>query len=264
MRNAAMDAEAEYNNRARVPNHATIIAAWARDAAAFRAAPPPGSRLGLAYGPSPRQQLDLFGPLDGRPAAVFLHGGYWQALDGRYASHCARGLCARGWSVAVPTHDLCPHVSLPEIVAQVEAALALLARRGAGPLLVMGHSAGGHLAAMMALRRPQQVRAILPVSGVFLLEPLLATSIAAPLRLDATTARALSPVLSPPPGVALHAVVGAGESDAFRAQARHLAAAWDGTAEEIPGADHFTVLAPLATPGSGLVATAAAMLGALA
>ncbi|MBW8269246.1 alpha/beta hydrolase [Caldovatus aquaticus] len=273
-----MDPEAEYNNRARVPEHPAILEGWARDAAAYRAAHP-DAELGLAYGPGERERLDLFWPAGGAgrdaPLALFLHGGYWQALDRSWVSHCARGLNARGIAVAVPSYDLCPAVTVARIVEQMRAAAAFLHRRHGRRLLAVGHSAGGHLAAMLmatdwrAFDRALPaglVPAGLPVSGVFELEPLLPTTIARPLGLDAATARALSPRWLPrPPGTAaLHAVVGAAESAEFLRQTRDFAAAWGGTWEALPGADHFTVLAPLVEPASPLVARAAAMAQRLA
>ncbi|MBR0641835.1 alpha/beta hydrolase [Roseomonas hellenica] len=262
------DAEREYNNRARVPGHGAVIAKWARDAAAFRAAAPAGSRLAIPYGPGERQHFDLFGPAEGQPVAMFIHGGYWQALDGSFVSHCAAGLVARGVSVAVPTHDLAPAVPLAAIVEQARAAALALHRLTGRRILAMGHSAGGHLAAMLAAtdwcaidaRLPQRlVGAILPVSGLFELEPLLGTSVVAAMGLDRATARVLSPRFLPAPGVPAHAVVGGEESSEYLRQTRDFAAAWGGSSEAVPGADHFTVLAPFADPAHPLVGRAAAM-----
>src|SRR5512138_3910131 len=101
-----MDLEAEYNNRQRVPDSAALIAGWARDAAAWREACP-GAELGLAYGAAERERLDLFPAGPDAPVAVFIHGGYWKALDRSFASHGARGLVLRGVTVAVPSYDLC-------------------------------------------------------------------------------------------------------------------------------------------------------------
>ena len=261
-----MDAEAEYNNRARVPESGTIIAGWARDAAAFRESWTE-KELGIAYGANERERLDLFRPGPGGdwPVAMFIHGGYWQALDRSFASHCARGLLARGVAVAVPSYDLCPRVALGTIVEQMRAAAGLLHRRGAKRVLGMGHSAGGHLTAMlMATDWPARgmpaglVSRGVAISGVFELWPLLGTSVGAGLRLDEAEARALSPaLLAPPEGAVLHAVVGGAESAEFRRQTRDFAAHWAGTAEELAGLDHFTVLEPLADPGSALVERAA-------
>lgn len=253
-----MDAEAEYNNRARVPGHPAIIEGWARDAAAWRLACP-RAELALPYGPGARQAMDVFwpGPGDDAPLAVWIHGGYWQGLDRSMASHCARGLNGRGIAVAVPSYTLCPQTTVAGIVDEMAAACTLLHARHGRRLLVAGHSAGGHLAAMMAARLPPGVvRAILPVSGVFELEPLLPTSIATALHLDAAGARAVSPRWMPSPGIPCHAVVGGAESSEFLRQACDFATAWGGTWEATPGADHFTVIAPFADPEAPIVALA--------
>ena len=258
-----MDLEAEYNNRARVPGHPAIIAGWQRDAAAWRAACP-GVEPDLAYGEGAREKLDLFWPgaVGEGPIAVFIHGGYWQALDKGFHSHSAKGLVERGVAVAVPSYDLCPAVTMETIVEQMRAAVLFLWRRHGRRLFAYGHSAGGHLSAMLAATDwaargapADLVPAIGPISGVFELEPLLGTSVGAGLRLDRPRAHALSPrYVAPPVGLALHAVVGGGESGEFIRQTRDFAAAWGGVAEEAPEEDHFTVIAPLADAASSMVA----------
>ena len=264
-----MDLQAEYDNRARVPEHPALIAGWQRDAASWREACP-RAELGLAYGETERQRLDLFHPgPSGAPLAMFIHGGYWQALDRSFASHCARGLNAHGVAVAVPSYDLCPGVPLASIVAQMRAACAFLWRRQGQRLLAIGHSAGGHLAAMLLATDwramdpalpADLVTAALPISGVFELAPLLGTTIGAGLGLDATAARALSPRFLPAPAKPIHCVVGGAESAEFLRQSRDMAAAWDGGFESVPGANHFTVIAPLADPASMLVRKALGLL----
>jgi arylformamidase len=148
----AVDYEAEYNNRARVPDHAEIFARWARDGAAYRAEATTEGRaeIGLKYGPSPRQTIDLFRPCGGDgPLAMFIHGGYWRAFDPSSFSQMARGLNARGIVVAMPGHDLCPQATIGQIVEQIQAACLFLWRRFKRRIMVSGHSAGGHLAACM-------------------------------------------------------------------------------------------------------------------
>jgi arylformamidase len=267
--NARMDLEAEYNNRARVPEHPQHIAAWQRDAAAWRAACP-AAELDSPYGPGEREKLDLFHPAPGAdaPLAIYIHGGYWQALDRSSSSHCARGLNGRGIAVAVPSYDLCPAVGIATIVDQMRAACRMLHARTGRRILAIGHSAGGHLAAMLLATDwrsidpalPEDlVHAALPISGVFELEPLLPTSIATALRLTEPEARTLSPRFLPCPGRPIHCLVGGAESDEFIRQSRDMADAWGGRFEAAPGADHFTVIAPLADPASPLVATAEAL-----
>jgi arylformamidase len=238
-----MDLEAAYNNRALVPGHPAIIADWVADSTALRAAHPPET---LAYGPGAREAMDLFLPPEIRGVVMFFHGGYWQAMDRSAVSHCAAGLLAQGVAVACPSYDLCPNVPLAHIVAQAEvAARALYARLGR-PMVVSGHSAGGHLAAMLLARLPAgMVAAAVPISGLFWLEPLIPTSINTALGLDAAMARTLSPALLPSPGRPLHAVVGGAESGEFLRQSTEFAALWGGTSEALPGLNHFTVLSPL-------------------
>ncbi|MCW3473510.1 alpha/beta hydrolase [Limobrevibacterium gyesilva] len=255
------DNEAEYNNRAKVPEHPAIMAGWARDAAAFRAAQA-HAELDLSYGPTPRQAMDLFWPgaTHDAPIALFIHGGYWQALDKSMFSHLARGLLAHGVAVAVPSYDLCPQVTLTELTEQLRDAVAFLHRRHARRLLATGHSAGGHLAAMlMATDWPARglpadlVPAGLPISGLFDLPPLMRTSVNAALRLDEAEARRLSPMFMPHPGGRIHAIVGADEGAEYLRQSRGIAEAWGGTWEALPGHNHFTIVGQLADPGSAMV-----------
>ncbi len=267
-----MDLELEYNNRLRVPDSAARIAGWARESENFRATWARGT-LGIPYGDGARERLDLFEPEGDGPLAVFIHGGWWQALDRSFVSHLARGLVMRGVAVAMPSYDLCPAVPLRRIVGQMRAACVALHRRTGRRLLVAGHSAGGHLAAMLlatdwrATDRalPERlVGAALPVSGVFEIEPALATSLGPALNLTPAEARALSPRHLPPAPGEVHAVAGEAESAEFIRQTRDFAAAWGASAEILPGADHFTVLDPFTDPDHPLVARAAAMAGRLA
>lgn len=262
---SAVDYEAEYNNRARVPEHPAIMAGWVNDAADYRAKHPP--RV-LRYGPGERHRIDLFAGGSDGPVVVFIHGGYWQALDGSSSSHCARGLNGHGISVAVPSYDLCPNVSVGDIIGEMRAACRELAKLGR-QLVVSGHSAGGHLAAcMLATDWPacdaslpkNLVRAAYAISGLFELEPLVGTSINKALGLDRDAARAASPLLwKAPAGTTLDAVVGGAESAEYHRQSRTIADVWGGAGVAtrfgiVPDANHFTAIAPLADPASDMVA----------
>src|SRR5580693_9462669 len=125
------------------------MAGWARDAAAYREQRAPRR---IAYGPGPRHVIDVFAGEDAEknnaPLVVFIHGGYWQALDGSWFSHMARGLNAYGIRVAVPTYTLCPQVSVAGIIEEMRQATRELAKLSSR-LTISGHSAGGHLAACM-------------------------------------------------------------------------------------------------------------------
>ncbi len=262
---AGIDYEVEYNNRARVLENPAIMAGVARDAAAYREEHRPRR---LSDGPGERSFIDLFeGDRDG-PLVVFIHGGYWQALDGSSSSHCARGLNGHGISVAVPSYDLCPNVSVGDIIGEMRAACRELAKLGR-QLVVSGHSAGGHLAAcMLATDWPacdaslpkNLVRAAYAISGLFELEPLVGTSINKALGLDRDAARAASPLLwKAPAGTTLDAVVGGAESAEYHRQSRTIADVWGGAGVAtrfgiVPDANHFTAIAPLADPASDMVA----------
>lgn len=247
-----IDLEAEYNNLKKVPDPGAIIAGWARDSTAFRAWYA-WKQLDIAYGPTPRQALDLFWPTRQRdtPIAMFIHGGYWQRLDKSFFSHLARGLLAHGIAVAIPSYDLCPQVTLAEITDQLRAAAAFLHEHHRRPVLATGHSAGGHLAAM--LMAAELVPAALPISGLFDLVPMISTSMNAALRLDPAEAQRLSPLSLPPPPGRLHAVVGGDEGPEFARQSRSIAEAWGGTWESLPAHNHFSILDDLVDPASPMV-----------
>jgi len=262
--NADVDYEVEYNNRARVPENPSIIAGWAKDAAAYREQHAPRS---IPYGPGARNAIDVFPGDHQGPIVVFIHGGYWQALDGSFFSHLAGGLNAHGISVAIPGYDLCPGVTVDDIIQQMRMASRELARLGL-PLVISGHSAGGHLAACMLATDWTAYDASLPrdlvvatyaISGLFDLGPLLETSINNALHLDHATARAASPLFwNAPRRGTLDAVVGENESAEYFRQSRTIVDRWGaaGVATQfstIPDANHFTAIAPLADPNSPMV-----------
>jgi arylformamidase len=262
---AGINYEVEYNNRARVPENPALMAGWARDASSYRAQYPP--RV-MSYGQGDRNRIDYFAGETQGPIVVFIHGGYWQALDGSSFSHCARGLNAHGISVAIPTYDLCPNVTVENIIEQMHAATCALAKLGQR-LVISGHSAGGHLAACMLATDWPAVDAALPkdpviaayaISGLFDLVPLVGTSINKALRLDDASAKAASPLFwTPPKGASLDAVVGERESAEYFRQSRTIVEHWGaaGAATQfgmVADANHFTAIAPLADPDSPMVA----------
>ena len=261
---ADVDYEVEYNNRARVPESPVLIAGWAKDAAAYRERHAPRS---IPYGAGARHRIDFF-PGDGEgPIVVFIHGGCWQALDSSFFSHLAGGLNTHGISVAIPSYDLCPDVTVDDIIRQMRAACRELARLGRS-LVVSGHSAGGHVAACMLATDWPSFDASLPqdlivaaytISGLFDLGPLVETSINNALHLDHVAAKAASPLFwkSPRRG-SLDTVVGENESAEYFRQSKTIVDRWGkaGLATvygTIPGANHFTAIAPLAEPDSPMV-----------
>ena len=264
--NADVNYEVECNNRARVPENPAIIAGWSRDAKVYREAEKDRLNV-IAYGAGERQKIDLFSGGGTGPIVVFIHGGYWQALDGSSSSHLARGLNGHGISVAIPTYDLCPDVSIADILEQMRVAARLLHQRTGRSLVAAGHSAGGHLAACL-LAQEDFVPSAYAISGLFDLTPLVGTSVNAKLGLDEAEARRLSPVTwTPQAGKQLDLIVGADESVEYHRQSREMAVRWGeggvATRYEIsPGLNHFTVVAPLADARSAMMARLAALASA--
>jgi arylformamidase len=264
--------EHEYNNRARCPDHPKAMARWAELSAAARERLAP--RRDLRYGPRPKETLDLFlpaGPVRG--VFAFIHGGYWRALDKSDFSYVAVPFVERGVAVAVVNYDLCPQVSVATIVDECRTAVAWLAREGpaqgigGAPLVVGGHSAGGHLAAMMltvdwraAGLASDPIAGAVSVSGVHDLTPMPRFSFNGDIRLDDEEARRLSPVnMKPRSRAPVLIAVGAAETSEFLRQARLLWDAWpanrpDGAAAPlfVPARDHFTVVLDYGDPGSAL------------
>ena len=250
-----MDLAADYNNRARVPDHPAYISRWHAEAKAWREVA--DGDLDLSYGALPRNRYDLFrGACGGGqgPIVVFIHGGYWLNFDKSVFSHVARGPNAHGLDVAVPSYTLCPEASIPAIIDEMRQFCLYLGKTYQRRLVVTGHSAGGHLAACMAATDwalygadPGLVQAGLSISGLFDLRPLMATPMNESLRLSVTDAVAASPLLWPMPNaMPFDSWVGGAESAEFLRQALSLAAAWTGLGiaspyVELPGENHFGI-----------------------
>jgi arylformamidase len=268
---ATVDWEVEYNNRARVPEHPQIFARWARDGAAYRDELTKEARaeIGLKYGPSERQTIDLFKPRGGGdgPLALFIHGGYWRTLEPSSFSQMARGMNAHGVTVAVSGYDLAPKVSISQIIDQTRQACLFLWSRLHKRIMVSGHSAGGHLVACMVATDWKTLDAAAPadlapagyaISGLFDLAPLLHLSSNADFKLDAAEAQRISPLFWPPVrGKVLDAVVGALESSEFQRQSKIVADDWRERGaqtryEAIAGLNHFTICDPMVDANSAM------------
>jgi len=263
----------EYNNRELFPDHPRHFARWAESSARARARMP--CYLDRAYGASPGETLDIFPSRKGDGSVLmFIHGGYWRSLDKRDFSYLAPAWVDAGVSLVVVNYDLCPAVSIERIVQQMLAASVWLYRHAEEygmdeeRLYVSGHSAGGHLAAMMLAalwpviddRLPRNLyKGGLAVSGVYDLRPLVDVGwLQGDLRLDESAALKVSPAYLPPATRApLSLAVGGRESSEFKRQNALLAERWKRVLQEdvpMPGADHFTVIDGLGDAGSPLFA----------
>jgi arylformamidase len=264
--------ERGYNNRAAVPEYQRWLTYYTTASASAREALAPKE---LRYGPASKETLDLFLPAGrARGTFVFLHGGYWRMLDKNEFSFVATHFVAAGYAVAVVNYDLCPTVSIATIVDECRRAVVWLVREGASHgadparIVVGGHSAGGHLTAMLfttdwsawGLPADPFVGGI-TLSGVHDLAPLLLFSgNETDFKLDAAEAERLSPVrLAPRTRAALLMVAGADETSEFVRQTRILWDAWPANrppgaraAMLIPDRNHFNVVVDFAHSDSAL------------
>jgi arylformamidase len=254
----ASEMDRAYANGAFIAGSDGFPARWQAEADAFVARQGAQARLGLPYGPSERERFDLFMPHDlPKGLMVFVHGGYWMQSGRETWSHLTAGAIARGWACAMPSYTLAPDARISVITAQVrEAVAAAVAAVGADvPLVVTGHSAGGHLAARMACEGgPAGVVRVVPISPVAELAPLMETQMNLTLLLDAAEVALESPArLQPRTGIQAHIWVGGQERPAFLWQARLLSENWDCGWTVAAGKHHFDVIEDLANPDSALM-----------
>ena len=268
-----------YNNRALVPEHAAHFAQWAQTSADARARLK--CTLDIAYGDGLNETLDIF-PANkpNAPVVVFIHGGYWRSLDKADHSFVAPPLHDMGACVVVVNYALCPGtaeapVTIPDIAQQMVKALAWtwhhIAQHGGNPkeVTVAGHSAGGHLAAMLLACNWKQVDKSMPahwiqkalsISGLYDLTPLRKTPfLQDSLRLTAKHAKMASPALWPRPkqGV-LYTVAGGDESAEFLRHNRLIHQTWGPktvpVCEDLPGLNHFNIVTDITKKGTRLSA----------
>ncbi len=269
----------EYNNRALVPDHGRFFARWAELSARARATMT--CYLDREYGPGPGEKLDIFPARKGDGSVLmFIHGGYWRSLDKRDFAYLAPAWVDAGVSLVVVNYDLCPHVTIEEIVRQMLRASAWLYHHAEEygmdeeRLFVCGHSAGAHLTAMMMAalwpvldaRLPRDLfKGGLAVSGIYDLRPMVQVDfLNADLRLDEAAALKVSPAFLPPATRApVFTCVGGLESSEFKRQNALLAQRWRSAVAgdvPMPGHHHFSVIDELANPASALFAGARRMM----
>lgn len=271
--------ERRYNARAAVPEHAQHFDRWTRLSKTAR--DELDSDLDIAYGDHPMEKIDLF-RAEGRSRALlmFIHGGYWRSLDKRDHSFIATEFVKMGVTVAMPNYALCPSVTVEDIVKQVLRATAWLHRTGSrygafgNSLYLAGHSAGGHLAAMMLAAQWPRYGADLPeklvegamsISGLYDLTPILhVPSINTDVKLDDESAVRMSPAFMPPATDApLTITVGGRETEGFHEQHNLIKQRWGSViAEDVqaPRDNHFSILETFANPNSELFRAALRMM----
>jgi arylformamidase len=251
--------DAAYNNPAAVPESATLLAEWRAASEAFRTTH--AQYLDQRYGPRERNTWDLYPAADPKaPCLVFIHGGYWQRNSKDMFANVIAGPYAHGWAAALPGYTLAPDATLTEITAEIHTALDWLAEHGplhgiAGPIVLSGWSAGGHLTAM-ALGHPSVV-AGLSISGVFELGPLRDTYLNEKLRLTDAEILSHSPLRLPAVSKPLAIAYGTAElpplvSDSRDLHAMRAAAHAPGPLLPVAGANHFTIMHEL-RDGDGML-----------
>lgn len=259
-----IDWDEAYANGRHIADGDRWPAAWVQPAQNYRDTLERAGRAkpDIAYGPAPRNRFDLFLP-ETAPAGlmIFVHGGYWLALDKGYWSHLARGAIERGFAVAMPSYTLCPEQRIAQITAEIGAAIEAAADHVDGPIFLAGHSAGGHLVTRMICKSSPlsdpiraRIRHVVSISGLHDLRPIMRTAMNAQLGLDDAEALAESPALLRPLGDArVTCWVGGAERAEFVRQSGLLANIWTGLGAETrfvtePDRHHFNVIDGLADP----------------
>src|ERR1700753_887957 len=250
------------NNSTTVAGSSEIVAGWEQRSAELRKRH--AAHLDLRYGPRERNRIDFLKARDNAPTLLFIHGGYWQMRSKEVFSIFAEGPLAHGINVALIGYTLAPDATLDEIVAEIhqgiDALVAQLPGLGAAAddIVVSGWSAGGHLTAM-ALWHPR-VKAEMAISGIYDLEPVRHSYLNVKLKLDGPMAKRNSP-MAEHGGVAkpLALVVGSGELPLLRKQPADFAGhraryGLPVTYEEIPGANHFTIMQEMQLPQGRITA----------
>jgi acetyl esterase/lipase len=256
------DRDLGLNNGVAVAESADIVAGWERRSLEMRAQY--SRHLDLRYGPRERNRIDFLKAADKAPTLVFIHGGYWQTRAKEVFTVMAEGPMAHGISVALIGYTLAPEATLDEIVAEIHAGIDFLAKQlpalagDAGRIMVSGWSAGGHLTSMALTNA--HVKAGMGISGIYDLEPIRASYLNVKLGLDEAMSHRNSPMMQPGGTMKpLSLVVGSAELPLLRKQTADFAGhrakyGLPVTYEEIPGADHFTIMNELASP-SGRITT---------
>jgi arylformamidase len=256
------DRDLGLNNGVAVAESADIVAGWERRSLEMRARY--AGHLDLRYGPRERNRIDFLKAADKAPTLVFIHGGYWQTRAKEVFTVMAEGPMAHGINVALIGYTLAPEATLDEIVAEIHAGIDFLAEQlpslggDAGRIVVSGWSAGGHLTTMALTNA--HVKAGIGISGIYDLEPIRASYLNVKLGLDEAMSRRNSPAMQAGGTMKpLSLVAGGAELPLLRRQTADFAGhrakyGLPVTYEEIPGANHFTIMNELASP-SGRITT---------
>lgn len=255
-----IDWDDAFDNSGYVDGAEQLAGQWVTEAETYRASRVAQQRaqLDLSYGAGTREVFDLFHPDEtAKGTLVFIHGGYWHKLDKSYWSHFANGCVLNGWSVAIASYPLAPQASIGQITDSITRLVSYIAETTEGAITLTGHSAGGHLVSRMACvgvlpeSVVNRIARVVPVSGVYHLNPLLKTTMNDKLRLTESEVMTESPVyLEPINNLPVTFWVGDQERPEFLRQTRMIAERWSAKGAQIhsvyePGCHHFNVIASL-------------------
>ena len=271
--------ELEFNPRATARNLDERLVASAAASAETRARL--DCALDVRYGPGKNETLDIFPAGNpGAPVQIFIHGGYWRAMDKNDYSFIADAFQPAGATTVVINYDLCPTVTLDTIVEQSNRSIAWtwrnVADHGGDPdrLYVSGNSAGGHLTAMALAHDwtadglpPDIIKGAVPITGVMDCEPVLDITVNEEVRLEPEAARRLSPLRNPPRrALPLLIAVGGAEPRLWIKMSQDYAALCrehgiECEYMEIPDHDHFDISRAIGDPESPLAQAMLRMMG---
>jgi len=251
---AITDWEHEYNNAGSIEGAQSFIGSWPEIAARFRETAE--VETDIPYGKRARNKFDFFKPQSKiKGLFIFVHGGYWVRFDKSFWSQLAAGPLAKGWAVAMPSYTLCPDARISEITQEITQAINLIAARVDGPIILAGHSAGGHLVTRQICQDTKldsktlsRIKRVISISGVHDLRPIQRISHNENIKLDDAETMQESPaLLKPIAGIPVECIVGAGELPEFIRQNDLLANIWRGMGVatsicHLEGKHHFNVI----------------------
>jgi len=249
-----------YNNSKAVPESKAMFDGWVERSQAFRAAHP--EYLDISYGPLEREKIDYFSAGKNTPVVIFIHGGFWQMRSKNDFAFIADHFLKEGISVAMVGYPLAPQANMDEIVSSSKKAVEFIgnhvAQWGGNPnqVILTGWSSGGHLT--ITSMDSIKMKAAIPISGIYELEPLIGSYLNTNLKMDQAIADKNSPMMHVPPGkTPIYIFVGGAELSEMRRQSHDFAKKIAKTAHpnsfvEIPGKNHYTMLVELEQP-TGLI-----------